>query len=187
VDGDDEHLYQPGLLFIPFGLGRPADLIRPRGDQLRPGILFRRAAVDRVDLEQGQVRLSDGTSLAYDVLVVATRAALSRFTGGRLVVGVVDMPIKCPVAPLEFCFLAAWYFRRRKIRDRVELTSVTPLDGAFTKAVCNRERCVTPVLSHPPGGGRAAGRRASGAGPRRRQGPRAERTGPRTPPRRPVR
>ena len=70
---------------------------------------------------------------------VALQAALSRFTGGRLVVGVVDMPIKCPVAPLEFCFLADWYFRRCKIRDRVELTFVTPLDGAFTKATCNRE------------------------------------------------
>jgi sulfide:quinone oxidoreductase len=172
VDGDDAHLYQPGLLFVPFGLARPASLTRPRRDQLRPGVSFRRAAVDRVDLEADRVWLSDGTSLAYDVLVVATgarlvpeeteglagpgwmekvftfysldgamalQAALSRFTGGRLVVGVVDMPIKCPVAPLEFCFLADWYLRRRKIRDRVELTFVTPLDGAFTKAVCNRE------------------------------------------------
>ena len=43
------------------------------------------------------------------------------------------MPIKCPVAPIEFGFLADWYFRRRGIRDRVELTFVTPLDGAFTK------------------------------------------------------
>ena len=172
VDGDDEHLYQPGLLFVPFGLARPAGLVRPRREQFRPGVLFRCAAVDRVDLEADRVWLSDGSSLAYDVLVVATgarlvpeetegltgpgwmekvftfyslegavglQAALSRFAGGRLVVGVVDMPIKCPVAPLEFCFLADWYFRRRKMRDRVELTFVTPLDGAFTKAVCNRE------------------------------------------------
>ena len=49
------------------------------------------------------------------------------------------MPIKCPVAPLEFCFLADDYFRQRGIRDRVDLTYVTPLDGAFTKPVCNRE------------------------------------------------
>jgi sulfide:quinone oxidoreductase len=172
VDSDEEHLYQPGLLFVPFGLTSPGSLARPRRDQFRPGVLFRRAAVDRVDLVTDQVWLNDGTSLAYDVLVVATgarlvpeetegltgpgwmqkvftfytrdgatalEAALSRFTGGRLVVGVVDMPIKCPVAPLEFCFLADWYFRRRKIRDRVELTFVTPLDGAFTKATCNRE------------------------------------------------
>ena len=45
------------------------------------------------------------------------------------------MPIKCPVAPLEFCFLADWYFRERGIRDQVEITYVTPLDGAFTKPI----------------------------------------------------
>jgi sulfide:quinone oxidoreductase len=172
VDADDQHVYQPGLLFVPFGLADPARLTRPRHRQLRPGIAFRRAAVDRVDLEQSEVWLADGTSLSYDVLVIATgarlipeeteglagpgwmdkvftfysldgavalRSALSRFDGGRLVVGVVDMPVKCPVAPLEFSFLADWYFRRRKIRDRVELTFVTPLDGAFTKPVASRE------------------------------------------------
>ena len=70
---------------------------------------------------------------------MALSDALARFDGGRIAVNVVDMPIKCPVAPLEFSFLADWYFRERGIRDRVELTFVTPLDGAFTKAVCNRE------------------------------------------------
>ena len=45
--------------------------------------------------------------------------ALEAFDGGRLVVNVVDMPIKCPVAPLEFCFLADWYFHERGIRDQV--------------------------------------------------------------------
>jgi sulfide:quinone oxidoreductase len=70
---------------------------------------------------------------------VALHRALERFSGGRLVVNVIDMPIKCPVAPLEFCFLADYYFRQRGIRDRVDLTYVTPLDGAFTKPVCNQE------------------------------------------------
>ena len=48
-------------------------------------------------------------------------------------VNVVDMPIKCPVAPLEFCFLADWFFTERGVRDRIDITYVTPLDGAFTK------------------------------------------------------
>ena len=47
------------------------------------------------------------------------------------------MPIKCPVAPLEFAFLADWYLRERGIRDRVELVYATPLDGAFTKPVAS--------------------------------------------------
>ncbi len=65
----------------------------------------------------------------------ALHEALASFEGGKLVVDVVDMPIKCPVAPLEFTFLADWYFHQRGIRDKVEITYVTPLDGAFTKPV----------------------------------------------------
>ena len=65
----------------------------------------------------------------------ALHDALARFDRGRLVVNPVEMPIKCPVAPLEFCFLADWYLRQRGVRDAVELTYVTPLDAAFTKPV----------------------------------------------------
>jgi sulfide:quinone oxidoreductase len=65
----------------------------------------------------------------------ALEGALATFDHGRLVVNVVDMPIKCPVAPLEFAFLADWYLHERKIRDRVQITYVTPLDAAFTKPV----------------------------------------------------
>ena len=65
----------------------------------------------------------------------ALGAALETFDRGRLVVNVVDMPIKCPVAPLEFCFLADWYFTERRIRDQVDITYATPLDGAFTKPI----------------------------------------------------
>jgi sulfide:quinone oxidoreductase len=66
---------------------------------------------------------------------LALRDALAAFDGGRLVVHITEMPIKCPVAPLEFIFLADAFFRERGIRDRVELTYVTPLDGAFTKPI----------------------------------------------------
>jgi len=172
IDPDDEHVYQPGLLFVPFGKTAPGSLTRPRHLQLRPGVSFRQAAVDRVDLDGNEVVLADGAVLGYDVLVIATgarlvpeetegltgagwmervftfytldgatalRRALAQFDGGRLAVAVMDMPVKCPVAPLEFCFLADSYFRERGIRDKVDLTYVTPLDGAFTKPVASRE------------------------------------------------
>jgi sulfide:quinone oxidoreductase len=63
--------------------------------------------------------------------------ALGSFDGGRVVVNLVDMPIKCPVAPLEFAFLADWFFRESGMRDRVELVYSTPLDGAFTKPIAS--------------------------------------------------
>src|SRR4051812_10949518 len=168
IDSDDHHLYQPGLLFVPFGRGAVEDLTRSRRRLLATGIDYRTGVVDHVAIDANEVSLADGTTLGYDVLVVATGAtlaleetegltgagwrervhtfydadgatamqeSLAAFEGGRLVVNVIDMPIKCPVAPLEFCFLADHYFTRRGIRDRVELTYVTPLDAAFTKPV----------------------------------------------------
>jgi sulfide:quinone oxidoreductase len=170
VDQDDHHVYQPGLLFVPFGLAKHSEIVRPRHEQLHKDIEFVQQGIDRVDLARDTVVLENGSELAYDVLVVATgtvlafdetegltgpgwnekvftfydiagatglAAALEEFQGGRLVVNVVDMPIKCPVAPLEFCFLADWYFTERGIRDKVELIYATPLDGAFTKPVAS--------------------------------------------------
>jgi len=171
VDQDDDHVYQPGLLFLPFGLTTAEELVRPRPRQLHGAIGYHRSAVDHVDIERHRVFLDDGTLLRYDVLVVATGArlmpeetegltgpawgrsvhtfydlpgavalsgALRGFDHGRLVMNVVDLPIKCPVAPLEFCFLADWHFREQGVRDDVEIVYATPLDAAFTKPVAAR-------------------------------------------------
>ena len=170
VDLDDRHVYQPGLLFVPFGLATLDEIVRPRRRQLRAGVVFHEAAVGWVHPDRDEVVLTDGTVLPYDVLVVASgsrlqpeetegltgpgwnervftfytphgadalRGALERFDGGRLVVNLVDMPIKCPVAPLEFAFLADWHLRERGIRSRTELVYATPLDAAFTKPVAS--------------------------------------------------
>ncbi|MBK7339126.1 MAG: NAD(P)/FAD-dependent oxidoreductase [Saprospiraceae bacterium] len=64
---------------------------------------------------------------------LALRNKLRNWEGGKLVVHITEMPIKCPVAPLEFSFLADSYFKNKKMRDKVEITYVTPLSGAFTK------------------------------------------------------
>jgi sulfide:quinone oxidoreductase len=170
VDLDDRHVYQPGLLFVPFGLAHVGEIVRPRRRQLHRGVVFHEKEVAEAWIERDEVLLVDGTVLSYDALVVASgvrlqpeetegltaagwnervftfydirgaealHGALERFDRGRLVVNVVDMPIKCPVAPLEFAFLADWYLRERKVRDRVELVYATPLDGAFTKPVAS--------------------------------------------------
>ena len=63
----------------------------------------------------------------------ALRNKLRDWKGGKLVIHISEMPIKCPVAPLEFAFLADSFFKKKGIRDQVEITYVTPLSGAFTK------------------------------------------------------
>ena len=172
VDQDDVHTYQPGLLFLPFGTYQADQIVKSRRKQLGHGIELMLGEVDLVDPAANTVTLTDGRSLAYDYLVIATgtsprpdqtpgmlgpqwrksifdfytldgssalASALREFEGGRVVVHIVDMPIKCPVAPLEFAFLAEAYFRHRGIRDRVELVYATPLPGAFTKPIASAE------------------------------------------------
>jgi sulfide:quinone oxidoreductase len=70
---------------------------------------------------------------------VALGEFLKTWKGGKLVLNIAEMPIKCPVAPLEFMFLADDYFRKRNMRDQVDLTLVTPLDAAFTKPIAAHE------------------------------------------------
>jgi sulfide:quinone oxidoreductase len=168
VDRDDEHHYQPGYLFLPFGSYHREDVVRGRHHFLADGVDLVLAEIDRVDPANRQVFLGDGREIPYDYLVIATgtsprpdqtpgmlgpewrksifdfytldgaealATALDRFDHGRLVVHITEMPIKCPVAPLEFTFLAESWLRRRGLRDRVEIVFVTPLDAAFTKPV----------------------------------------------------
>ncbi|MDX1657742.1 MAG: FAD/NAD(P)-binding oxidoreductase [Nitriliruptorales bacterium] len=172
VDQDHEHHYQPGYLFVPFGIYEPQELVKPRERYLHEGIEFLVSEIDAVSPDRSEVRLQDGTELGYDQLVIATgthprpdetpgmtdelwrervfdfytlagttalRDRLASWDGGRLVVHICEMPIKCPVAPLEFSFLADDFFRDRGLRDRVELVYVTPLDGAFTKPIASRQ------------------------------------------------
>lgn len=166
LDQDQKHIYQPGLLLVPFGSYRPEDLVRDREAQLHDGVILNLDPVDVIDPSNNQVVFQSGETLGYDILIIATGTriapeatpgmlgahwhqsvfdfytiegssalaiALERFEKGTVVINVADMPIKCPVAPLEFAFLADDYFTRRGIRDAVNLVYVTPLDGAFTK------------------------------------------------------
>jgi sulfide:quinone oxidoreductase len=167
VDRDPVHYYQPGLLFIPFGVYGADDIRRPKAQYLPHTVEYIQSGIELIETDKKRVRLQhQATSLAYDILIVATGAqvypeeveglmeegwkktafefytlpgavalakAMRDFEGGRLLLNVVEMPIKCPVAPLEFVFLADWYFHTRGIRDKVEIAYATPLDGAFTK------------------------------------------------------
>jgi sulfide:quinone oxidoreductase len=121
VAGDNAVLLTDGRR-LPYDYLVIATGVTPRPDQT-PGML-----------DGGQWRKSIFDFYTFDG-ALALAEALDAFDGGRLVVHVTEMPIKCPVAPLEFTFLADDYFRRRGMRDRVELVYATPLPGAFTKPI----------------------------------------------------
>ena len=172
VDENKEHYYQPGFLFIPFGIYNQNDVIKPKAKFIPKGVDFIYSQIDKILPQENKVLIAEGKrELKYDFLIIATgtRIApeetpgllgelwhkdifdfytvegavalaerLKSFNGGKLVVNITELPFKCPVAPLEFIFLADTYFKKRGIRDKVELTLVTPLPGAFTKPIATK-------------------------------------------------
>ncbi len=166
IDQSEVHYYQPGLLFIPFGIYNKSDVIKPKNFFFPIGANIIFAEADRIEPDKNRVVLKNKSIIPYDYLIIATGCDiapeetnglkedlwhknifdfytaeggtklskfLKHFNGGKVVLDITEMPIKCPVAPLEFVFLADWYFTERGIRDKVDLSFVTPLPGAFTK------------------------------------------------------
>jgi sulfide:quinone oxidoreductase len=172
VDQHATHYYQPGFLFIPFGIYSKNDVIKPKRDFIPAGVELIMSPIEQIEPEHNHVILAkDRRIIRYDFLVVATgtqthpeetpglqdgewyktiydfytvegAVALAKYLrtwqGGRMVVNVVENPIKCPVAPLEFLMLADWFFHEQGLRERVEITYATPLPGAFTKPIASR-------------------------------------------------
>ena len=171
IDQFKTHYYQPGFLFIPFGIYNKEDVIKPKADFIPSGVNMIFSEIDRVEGEANKVYLEGGKVLNYDYLIIATgtktcpeettglkdklwykeifdfytvegAVALQKFfkgwEGGKLVMAITEVPYKCPVAPLEFVFLADAYFTEKGIRDKVEISYVTPMSGAFTKPIATK-------------------------------------------------
>jgi len=166
IDRDWQHHYQPGWLFIPFGIYTAADCVKPKIKFVPPGVNFVLDEITEIDPVKKQVKTRRDT-YAYDWLVVATGARimldevegmaegmggdihtfysqegavalydkLKYFHQGRVVINIAELPFKCPVAPLEFAFMADWFFTKNGVRENIEIELVTPLSAAFTKPV----------------------------------------------------
>ncbi len=170
VDKDEKHYYQPGFLFLPFGLYTEKDVVQPKRKYIPSKIEFIISDIELIEPDASRVKLTNGQVISYDQMVIATgvdiypsetvgmldggwrnnvfdfytfegATALGKFfrtwQGGKLVINVVETPIKCPVAPLEFMFLADWWFTKRGMRNKVDIVYATPLSGAFTKPIAS--------------------------------------------------
>ena len=166
IDRDWQHHYQPGWLFIPFGIYTAADCVKPKSKFVPPGVTLVLDEITEIDPVKKQVKTRRDT-YAYDWLVVATGCRimpdevegmaegmggdihtfysqegavalydkLKYFHQGRVVINIAELPFKCPVAPLEFAFMADWFFTKNGVRKNIEIELVTPLSAAFTKPV----------------------------------------------------
>ncbi len=172
VDPTGMHVYQPGFLYVALGQANGRWLARDERSLLRDRVelIVDGARVIRPDA--GEVELERGGTLAWDYLVVATgarlvtdtipgleqgssefyslegaerlREELRRFTGGRIKVGVAGIPYKCPPAPVEFTFMVDSLMRRRGLRDRSEITLLSPLSRAFT--IESASKVIQPIM-----------------------------------------
>ena len=150
----DTHLYQPGLLYLPFGRFRETELFRDQRKVLDRRVTFHVDPVTKIDVEGNQVSTESGKTFEYDYLVIATgsrirtdtiagmadgahwfydldgarkmREALDNFEGGKIVVNV-NAPHKCPVAPLEITFMLNDFLAAKGLADKSEITYTYPI------------------------------------------------------------
>jgi sulfide:quinone oxidoreductase len=172
VDPTGMHVYQPGFLYVALGQANGRWLTRDERSLLRPAVELAVEGATSIDPGAGTVRLEHGSTLPYDYLVLATgarlvpdrvpgmaegahhfysldgalrlREAVRAFRGGRVLVGVAGIPYKCPPAPVEYVLLLEESLRRRGIRERSEVTLLSPLSRAFT--VEPASKLVQPIM-----------------------------------------
>ncbi|MCL4767544.1 MAG: NAD(P)/FAD-dependent oxidoreductase [Hyphomicrobiaceae bacterium] len=159
LSASDRHMYQPGLLYLAVGRMMPDELYRDQRSLLDPSIEFHVDPVEEFQLDQKQVRTAGGRTFSYDIIVIATGSrpvaheipglaenalqfyteadalkmfkALQGFKGGNVVIAV-DVPHKCPMAPLEITFMLHDYFNDRGLRDKVKLHYTYPIGRVHT-------------------------------------------------------
>ena len=155
LSASDQHMYQPGLLYVAFGQMMPDELYRKQKSLLESSIIFHVDPVEKFDLENNQVTTKSGKVHNYDTLVIATGSRimprkipgldegsetfyteagavsmfrkLREFEGGKVAI-VVGVPHKCPIAPVEITFALDDYFKKRGIRDKVEIKYHYPIN-----------------------------------------------------------
>jgi sulfide:quinone oxidoreductase len=147
-------------LWVLAGLSDLASGSRPLERVSRHGARWLRDEVVAIEPHERRVRTGTGP-LPYDFLVVALGAVprpdlvpgaegavnlydaqevervapdLQRLSGGRVAVGILGLPYKCPPAPYEAAMLLDDLFRRRNVRDRVELVAFTPQPSSLPAA-----------------------------------------------------
>lgn len=155
LSASDQHMYQPGLLYVAFGQMMPDELYRDQASLLEASIDFHVDPVEKFELDQQFVTTESGNKYEYDVLIIATGSRampkkvpglvessetfyteegavsmfkkLREFEGGKIAL-VVGVPHKCPIAPVEAIFSLHDYFVKRGIRDKVEIKYHYPIN-----------------------------------------------------------
>jgi sulfide:quinone oxidoreductase len=151
IDKSAYHEYRPSYLWVMTGKRKPDDVRRPLSLLTdRYGTRVVQSEVTRIDPDQRKVDTGEG-SFDYDYLIVslgsvlredpraagieapweldqsiALRDRLGSFRGGRVVVGAMEWPYRCPPAPFEVAFMMRYLADQRHVSDRTEVTVFHP-------------------------------------------------------------
>jgi sulfide:quinone oxidoreductase len=154
LSASEQHMYQPGLLYVCVGRMAPDELYREQATLLEPEIEFHVDPVEEFHLEQNHVKTKSGKVYDYDMIVIATGSRalpesipglaensvncyteanaiemwrqLKAFQGGTVTIAV-GVPHKCPMIPLEVTFVLHDYFKERGILDKVKFQYTYPI------------------------------------------------------------
>ena len=154
IDQSDSFSFGFSKLDVSFGRKTIEDVLLRYDDISLPGIEFRRERITSIDPEKRQVT-TDVASYVADVLVVALgadydfaatpgfeeggveyyslagaehmRDVLSEFDSGKILIGILGHPFKCPPAPFEGALLLHDHFVDRGVRDSVEIRTLGPI------------------------------------------------------------
>lgn len=160
ISDREKQLYEPGLLYLIFNRMEESEILKDVKYLLDPLIELKIARATKIDAEKSRVELENGEVVNYDYLVIATgsrvapeempglvdgghwfynldgakrlREELARFKKGKVVVSVMGIPHKCPVAPIEVTFMLHEFFKIHGVRKDVELLYTYPINRVFT-------------------------------------------------------
>ena len=151
IDQSDAFVFGFSKLDVMFGHADAPAVRHPYVDVIKPGVRFVQAVIESIDPAAKRVQTTAG-SFDADVLVVAlgadldvgatpglaegghefytvegafaARDVIAGFDGGRVIVGVLSTPFKCPPAPSETALLIHETLVQRGLRERSEIALV---------------------------------------------------------------
>ena len=166
-DKKREQEFQPGYLEVAFRGTDPSKIRRPVKKLVSPGVKMVYDNVEKVDLANRYVKTEGSSEkINFDYVIISTGSSpdydqidglkqanmdfhtdaynasliynrISSIKSGKIVVGIGGLPYKCPPSPNESAFMLDEHFRKRGIRDNVEIIYVTPFTRIYSAESIN--------------------------------------------------
>ena len=166
-DKKREQEFQPGYLEVAFRGTDPSKIRRPVKNLVSSGVKMIYDNVEKVDLADRYVKTEGSSEkINYDYIIISTGSSpdydqidglkqanmdfhtdaynasliynrISSIKSGKIVVGIGGLPYKCPPSPNESAFMLDEYFRKKGIRDDVEIVYITPFTRIYSAESIN--------------------------------------------------